>query len=238
MRRVHLCLCLLGVVLLWPCVCPAQDASKIIDQYVKASGGAKNLAKIHTLFIDGTIQPSGQDTPGTYSLRVKLPNRYYTEFRVGGKTIIDAYNGKSAWEQTESGPIATLLGPQALELEAAAQYYNSRFLSLGKKKVGAAFKGKASMHGHETYQIELTYPTGIQWEVFFDQQSHLITAEKATLAGIPWEICYDDYQPTNGVKMPYQLEVHRGTQVYNISVTRAGTNETVGERVFDFPIHP
>ena len=236
MRRIYVCLCLLGVALLLPCVCLAQDASKIIDQYVKAAGGAKNLAKIQTLVIDGTLQAGGEDTTGTYSFRAKLPNRYYTEFRTGGKTIIDAYNGKSAWGQTESGQIATLLGTQALELEAAAQYYNSRFLNLGKKKIGAAFKGTTSLRGHETYQIEMTYPTGVQRAVFFDQQSHLIVAEKATLAGVAWEIYYDDYRAINGIKIPYKLEIHRGTQIYNVSVTRAGTNETVGERVFDFPI--
>jgi hypothetical protein len=236
MRRIHLFLWLLAPLLLVPWVCSAQDASKIIDQYVKAAGGAKSLAKIQTMFIDGTIQSSGDSTSGTYSFRVKMPNRYYTEFRVGGKTLIDAYNGKSAWNRNESGQIATLLGPQALELEAAAHYYNSRFLSLAKKKVGAAFKGNAPIRGHDAYQIELTYPTGIQWEVFFDTQSHLISAEKATLAGIPWEIYYDDYRQTNGVKIPYKLGIHRGAQVYNVSVTRAGTNETVGERVFDFPI--
>jgi hypothetical protein len=236
MRRSLLFLPLLALGLLLPGVCLAQDASKIIEQYVKAAGGAKNLAKIQTFSVDGTIQSPDDSTPGTYSFRVKLPNRYYTEFRVAGKTLIDAYNGKSAWNQAESGQIATLLGPQALQLEAAAQYYNSRFLNLGKKKVGAAFKGNASIHGHETYQVELTYPTGIQREVFFDQQSHLIVAEKATLAGIAWEIYYDDYRATTSTKIPYKLEIRRGDQLYNISVTRAGTNETIGERVFDFPI--
>ncbi len=236
MRRHSRSLCLLGLALFFPRFCHAQDAGKIIDQSVKAAGGAKNLAKVQTLLVDGTIQAAGDQTPGTYSFRVKLPNRYYTELRSGGKTIIEAYNGKSAWHQAESGQIATLLGPPALELEAAAQYYNSRMLGLAKKKIGTAFKGTASVHGHETYQIELTYPTGLQWEVFIDQQSHLVVAEKASLGGIPNEMNYDDYRTTNGVKIPYKVEIHRGAEVYTVNVTRAGTNETIGERVFDFPI--
>ena len=105
-----------------------------------------------------------------------------------------------------------------------------------ERKKSELRSGTSSLRGHETYQIELTYPTGVQREVFFDQQSHLIVAEKATLAGVPWEIYYDDYRAMNGIKIPYKLEIHRGTQIYNVSVTRAGTNETVGERVFDFPI--
>jgi hypothetical protein len=236
MRRLTALLCFIGLASLSAGLCRGQDASKIIDQYVKAAGGTKNLAKIQTLLVDGTIQAAGDETPGTYSFRVKLPNRYYTEVRNGGKTLIEAYNGKSAWHEAEAGQIATLLGPQALEMEAAAQYYNSRMLSLSKKKIGVAFKGPASEHGHETYQIELTFPTGVQWEVFFDQQSHLIVSEKATLAGVPREIYYDDYRTTNGVKVPYKMEIHRGTEVYVVNVTRAGTNETIGERVFDFPI--
>jgi hypothetical protein len=237
MRRLLATLCLIGCLFLFAHSCLAQDASKIIDQYVKAAGGAKALSRIQTLSLDGTIQPAGADQPGTYTFRVKLPNRYYTEVRIDGKTLIEAYNGKSAWHQSASGEIATLLGSQALEIEAAAQYYNSRLLSLPKKKIGAAFKGSVSLRGRETFQIELTYPTGIQWEVFFDPQSHLIAAEKATIAGIPQEIDYDDYRTANGIKIPYKMEIHRGAESYTVNLTRAASNETVGERVFDFPIH-
>jgi hypothetical protein len=236
MRRLFSILSLFGLALFLPRVCCAQDASKIIDQSVKAAGGAKTLGKLRTVLVDGTIQAAGDEKTGTYSFRVKLPNRYYTEVRSGGKIEIEAYNGKSAWSQTESGQIATLLGPNALEIEAAAEYYNSRLSGLSKQKIGVAYKGTATLNGHETYQVELTYPTGIQWEVYFDQQSHLIVAEKATYGGVPRETYYDDYRTTNGVKLPYKIEIHRGAEVYIVSVTRAETNETVGERVFDFPI--
>jgi outer membrane lipoprotein-sorting protein len=238
MRRAFSLLLLVELSLLFPVVCRSQDASKIIDQYVKAAGGSKALSKVRTLLSDGTVQTqAGNDEKsGTYSFRVKLPNRYYTELRNGAKTEIVAYNGKSVWHQGDSGQIETLLGSQALEVEAAAEYYNARFLGLSKKKIGAAYKGTVSLRGHQAYQIELTYPTGIHWDVFFDQQSHLIVGEKAALAGVPLEIYYDDWRATQGVKIPYKIELHRGAEVYTISVTRAETNETIGERVFDFPI--
>lgn len=214
----------------------AQDASKIIDQYVKAEGGAKTLAKIQTYALDGSIHAPGEAKPGTYTFRVKLPNRLYSEFHNEGQTFIEAYNGKSAWHQTGSGEIATLLGTQAVELEVAAQYYNARFLALSKKKIAAAYKGSSTIRGHQASEILLTFPTGTQWQVFFDQSSHLIVAEKASIAGIPYEIDYDDYRPLNGVKVPYKLEIHRSSEDYAVDVTRAAINETVGERTFDFPI--
>jgi len=39
----------------------------------------------------------------------------------------------------------------------------------------------------------------------------------------------------DGLKLPYKIELRRGTDSYDIAVTRAAANGTVGERVFDFP---
>src|SRR5438094_10117829 len=72
--------------------------------------------------------------------------------------------------------------------------------------------------------------------VFFDPQTHLIVKETATVGGVNEEILYDDYRPVDGVKVPYRIELHRGGAKYDITVTRAVVNATIGERVFDFPI--
>lgn len=232
------CLCSLAVVVMMSLSCVrvsrAQDASKIINQYVKAAGGNKALAKVQTYALDGAVHQAGQDAAGTYTFRVKSPNRLYMEFR-DGKTFIQAYNGKSAWQESGEA-IATMLGPQAVELEAAAQYYNARFLGLSKKKIGAVFKGSESINGHQTYHVELTQASGIVWQVYFDESTHLIDAEKASVGGVEQEIDYADYKPVNGIQVAQKLEIHRGSEVYAVDVTRAAINEPVGERVFDFPM--
>jgi len=222
-------------------LCPAhaQDVHKILDQYLKAVGGSKVVSKLQTVSLDGTFAGSSisetGDKPGTYTFILKQPNRYYSEVRADGKTLIDGYDGKSAWHQMESGEISTLLGEQAVQVEAAARYYNARMQSLAKLKIGAAYKGEAQVHGRAAQQVELTYPTGVQWEVFFDPQTHLIVEEKALISGVPRDIFYDDYRAVNGLKVPYKIEIHRGEQQYTVIVTRVSVNETVGERVFDFP---
>ena len=76
------------------------------------------------------------------------------------------------------------------------------------------------MHGHEAFQVTLTFPTGVQWEVYFDPQTHLIVEEKATIAGIPQEIYYGDYRSVNGLKLPYKIEMHRGSEVYDVNLTQ------------------
>src|SRR5216683_2326613 len=213
----------------------AQEASKIVDQYVKAAGGGRTLARIQTLTLEGTFT-SDDGKSGTYTLDTKLPNRYYSELLVGEKNVIEAYNGKSAWHQSAAGELGTLVGPEGIQLEAAAQYYNSRLLNLKKNKITLALVGHAQVRGKDALQLEVTAATGVKRQVFFDAQTHLIVKEAATVGGVEEEILYDDYRTADGVKLPHKIELHRGNDKYDIIVTRAVINGTVGERVFDFPI--
>jgi hypothetical protein len=212
-----------------------QEAGKIVDQYVKAAGGGRALAKIQTLTLEGTFT-SDDGRLGTYTLDTKLPNRYYSELLLGEKNVIEAYNGKSAWHQNVAGEFATLVGPEGMQLEAAAQYYNSRLLNPKKSKMTVAFVGHAQVRGKDALQLEVSAATGVKRQVFLDPQTHLIVKEAATVGGVEEEILYDDYRTIDGVKLPHKIELHRGNDKYDISVTRAVINGTVGERVFDFPV--
>ena len=192
------------------------------------------MAKIQTLTLEGTF--TGSDgKAGTYTFDTKLPNRYYLELLVGEKNLIEAYNGKSAWHETAAGEIGTLVGGDGLQLEAAAQYYNSRLLNPKKSKMALALVGHAQVRGKDALQLEVTSVTGVKREVFFDPQTHLIMKETATVGRLGEEILYDDYRTVDGVKLPYKIELHREDDKYDIYVTRAVINGTVGERVFDFP---
>jgi len=212
----------------------AQDAGKIVDQYIKAEGGSKTLSKINTLRLEGTLANAANEKSGTYTLITKLPNRYYSELVDGDRTSIEAYNGKSAWHQN-AGELGTLVGPEGAQLEAAGQYYNSRLVNAKKNKLGIAFIGHAQVRGKDALQIEVTTPAGLKREIFFDAQTHLIVKEAAMIGGIDEQFVYDDYRAQDGVKLPFKIELHRGNDVYDIAVTRAVLNDTVGERVFDFP---
>jgi outer membrane lipoprotein-sorting protein len=212
----------------------AQEPAKIIDQYLKAQGGRKALSKIQTLTLEGTF-PATEGHPGTYTLYIKSPNRYYSELLIDNHPAIIAYNGKSAWQQDAAGEPATLLGDANAQLEAASQYYNSHLLDLKKAKIAVAFVGHAQVRGKDALQLELTNPAGLKRELFFDPQSHLLVKESAQIAGATEESIYSDYRPESGVQLPHALELHRSAAVYNITITHASINAVVGERVFDFP---
>ncbi len=198
-----------------------------MDQYVKAAGGSRALGKIRTLTLEGTFKSAGGKT-GTYTFDTKLPNRYYSELRVGEKGLIEAYNGKSAWHRSASGELSTLVGAEGMQVEAAAQFYNSRLVNPKKSKIAVAFVGHSQVRGKDALQLEVTTATGTKRQVFFDPQAHLIVKEAAPVGGVEEEILYDDYRAVDGVRLPYKIELHRGSDRYDIDVTRAAINGTVG----------
>ena len=212
----------------------AQDAQKIVDQYIKAEGGPKALSRIQTLSLEGIFTKSDGKS-GTYTFKTKLPNRYYAELVTGDLTLVEAYNGKSAWHQVANGELATLTGSEGSQLEAAGLYYNTHLMNGKKNKVGIGFAESVKVGGRDAQEIEATTASGVKWRISFDSETHLIARELATVGGVEEELVYHDYRNVNGVKLPYKIELRRGKDAYDISITQATVNGTIGERVFDFP---
>jgi hypothetical protein len=234
MRRISYVSFTIATLLLLSPAVRCQDASKIVDQYVKAAGGARAISRIQTLSLEGSLT-SGDGKAGTYTFDVKLPNRYYLELKVGDRNLLESYNGKSAWRQIASADPATLLGEEGLQLEAAAQYYNSRLLNLKKNKIGAALVGNSRVQGKDAIQVDLATSTGVKRHLYFDPRTHLLVEESALVGGTLQDVFYSDYRPVDGVQLPHRVELHRGAEKYDIIINRALINGTVGERVFDFP---
>ena len=86
------------------CAAPAraQDPEKVINEYLKAQGGSKNLNKAQTISIEGTLTNAADGKTGTYTFDTKLPNRYYSELVIGDHNVVEAYNVDNAL--VENGP--------------------------------------------------------------------------------------------------------------------------------------
>ena len=213
----------------------AQDANKIIGEYVKAIGGSKALSKEKTVAIEGTLTRASDGKTGTFTMQTKLPSRFYLELMTGERPEILAYNGKSAWEENAAGELATLLGQGALEMEAAAEIANGHLLKLKKSRIAAGFEGHAEVRGKDTLHVELTTPTGVRRELYFDPGTHLLVRETIPMPGGDEQYDYEEYGQENGIRFAHKIELKRGAESFQISITRVTVDGAIGERVFDFP---
>lgn len=216
----------------------AQDAEKLVDQYIKAEGGSKALSRIQAMTLEGTFTNPADGKSGTYTFKTKLPNRYYSELVTGDVALIEAYNGKSSWHETASGDIATLTGPEGTQLEAAGLYYNTRLVNAKKNKLGLGSAQTVKVSGKDALAIEATAPSGVKRTISFDPHTHLIVREAATVGGVQEEILYDDYRVAGNVKIPYKIELRRGSDAFDITIARAALNHTVESAFLIFPRNP
>jgi hypothetical protein len=213
----------------------AQNPARIVDQYVKAAGGARTISRIQTLSVEGTFTNAPDGKAGTFTFDTKLPTRYYSELVAGERSWIEAYNGESAWRENGAGEMATFIGQESSQLEAAGQYYNWGLLHPKKNKLALSLVGQAQVRGRETWQIQVTAANGVKRQVDFDKATHLIAEEKALIGGVEQVMFYADYRTVSGVMLPYRIELQRGNDTYQIAVTHAEVNGVIAERVFDFP---
>ena len=140
------------------------------------------------------------EKPARSRLIPRLPNRYYADLVAGDEIWIEAYNGKSAWHENGAGEIATFLGQESSQLEAAGQYYNVRLLNLKKNKLALSLVGRAQVRGKAAWQIEVTAANGMKRQVYFDAATHLIAEEKAVIGGVEEVMLYGDYRTVDGVQ--------------------------------------
>lgn len=209
---------------------PAQNAQKVIDQYLRASGGAQALARIRTESIAGSLTDETGRT-GSFSLIVQAPNRFYLEIIAGGERQVVAYNGMSAWGQDAAAGVHTLTGAAARQAEAEGRYRNSRLADLKKAKLNVVLLGAEKAGGRDADRLQVVMAPGLAREILVDRASHRIVRETA-----PGEqIDYHDYRPVDGIPAPGRIELRLSGHAYRVEVTRTQFNSEVDGAVFDFP---
>ena len=213
----------------------APSAARVVAEYLRAKGGAKALARVHTVRFEGTLTEPGIEATGSYLLILEEPNRFYEEAAFGGETTREAYNGKSAWRQDHQG-LRTLTGEEATLAEATARYRNGGFLSYKKEKDRLQLLGPETVRGRRAEKVEATTTSGAKRQVFFDEASHLIV-EEAVPAGDGSEerVFYRDYRLADGIAEPYGVEYRQGGHTWNVAITGVRHNAPVNEALFDFP---
>ena len=218
-------------LLLFSSCAAAQNAQKVISEYLRAMGGPKALAQVRSETIAGSLTEEGSGRTGSFSIILKAPNRFYLEVLVGSGRTVDAYNGMSAWRQDSAEGARTVTGAGAREAEAAGRYWNSRLADLKKAKIGVQLAGQEKVRGHDAWHLQVRLGPGLTRDIFVDAESHLVVRETASTE----QFDYDEYRAVNGIAAPYRIELRRGGHTYVVTVTRVEFNGTVEDSVFDFP---
>lgn len=240
-----------------PRACFAQSADKIVNAYVRASGGAKAMQKIHSTAWEGTIRDVNGADIGEFTLITAASGKFYREFVLGPEQIAEACNASSCWGEEGSGNLYTLFGAEEKRAEATGRYLNFALANYKKLKIQATYAGTEDVDGKPADVVELTIPPGEKRRVYFDRATHFIVKETIEAAEAPpseakaagqlskvasagsfggaEEIDYADYRRVQGVMEPFHLTIQQNGRTFQVAINRVSFNTAENSSTFDFP---
>jgi len=219
----------------------AQTAKDIIQKYINKSGGIDKWKSVKTIVSLGNSSAMGQVF--TFTRSEKAPNLNRVDVVVMGQTLVQAYDGKTAWT---INPFQGSGKPEAMSAEVGKAFAeNSQIvpviMNLDASGLKANLLGKETLNGVTYDKIEVTHPEGDKDYYLFDSGTSLLSVVRKTpttgqAAGKTAETFFSDYKDEQGMLVPHTQETKiDGQSFVTVTITSYKINTDVDSKIFDFP---
>lgn len=208
------------------------SAEKVVDNYLKATGGRKRNAAIRNAAYDWIVQLKDK-TMGTARTQLKAPGSVRTEVTFGNGQIISAANPRSAWVYGLDGQLRTLTGSEADAAKLKSLLDANRLVDYKKLNVLARVVSLGNLDSDPAYIVEFSARNGARLRYWFSANSKLLVkiddeARRTTTRF--------DYRAGNvkDVLEPYRLSVATdGSEELTYVLQRATYNTAISDASFD-----
>jgi hypothetical protein len=188
-------------------------ATKVLDDYIAAMGGAQKLAGLKSYIVSGKSEGyGGLGGNGKFEIYAEAPNKHgmWISFPEHPDRGISSwtYNGNTGWI---SQPRA-LLGEYELtgnDLAGAKLDATIAFPGLIKSAFPTWRIGpEDSLNGKDVYIVQGSAPGGLLGTFYFDKKTHLllryVRQTPSPVGRVTIQQDYDDYRDVNGIKFPFK----------------------------------
>lgn len=204
---------------------------QIIEKNVAARGGLKAWRDVQTMRLTGKMDAGGKSNVQLpFTMELKRPRMSRLEIQFAGSKAIQVYDGTRGWK------VRPFLGrvqveqftPEELQIAAEQGELDGLLIDHDAKGIKVALLGIEQVEGHNAYKLKLTLKNGQSRDLWVDAQSFL----EVKIEGFPRklngrlrkvETYYRNYQPVDGLMVPFVLE----TAVEKFNPTRKITFESV-----------
>jgi len=221
----------------------AQDAPsvrEIGDAYIENTGGEEAWLAIKSMKLTGKAAMQGMEFPMV--MTTAEGNKQHLKIDVQGQTIVQAYDGETAWQVM---PFMGITEPTPMGEDESEQMKSTKFLSEFINSEDRGFKlepveGK-EVEGTPTYGVRVSHEDGYDVTYYFDQEYMIpimtaVPVKAGPQKGAMMETYLSDYQEVENIVMPMFMEVKfNGQSVQKITLTAAELNPEVTDEMFALP---
>jgi hypothetical protein len=206
------------------------------------------LKAIESIRMTGKIVVQGGAFELDYAQVNKRPNLYRSDATLQGMTMVQAYDGKEAWQIF---PFQGRLDPDKMSADDAKSLIDSAdfdgpLVDYKTKGSTVEYLGVEDVDGTPAHKLKLTQKSGDVHYYYFDVDHFLEirVVSQRTVRGsqISTETDIGNYEQVEGVYIPFSVETgpKGGTpeSKTQLNFTNAETNISVDEAQFHFPQSP
>jgi hypothetical protein len=189
-----------------------EDALAVVDEAIKAHGGAEALAKSQTVVRAGvgTLTVNDNKIPFTDEVTWSLPDRWRVSInleKLGAQSIV--LNGDKGW-QSAGGPSMELGAERLREIRNEVYVlWLATLTPLKKDDVQLSPVPDIKVHGEAAVGVKAASKGRPDVKLYFDKKTHLLVKieRRVPVAGVPVEKedFYSDYKDFDGVQLPTKL---------------------------------
>lgn len=214
---------LLGLFLLSIICSPgfSQDAKKLLDKVITASGGRKVMEAIKDTTFSGTMDLVQMGISGTFTFYQKEPNMQRQDMELMGMVISSGFDGETGWTVNPETGATDDLPEQAQEnaKNEALGFGNSWMLYPEKYGIIFADKGKEKVEGKEYLLLEMTFENGSTSLFYIDPGTYLPYKMKSrTMSQMGIEVEQDtileNYKKVDGLNFAHSVTIYQDGELF------------------------
>ncbi|MEE8377912.1 MAG: hypothetical protein V3R45_06035 [Candidatus Aminicenantaceae bacterium] len=199
----------------------SQDAKKLLDKVINASGGRKVMEAIKDTTFSGTMDLVQMGINGTFTFYQKEPNLLRQELEFMGMTITSAFDGETGWSVNPETGATEDLPKQAQEdlKNEALGFGNSSMLFPEKLGITFADKGKEKVKGKEYLLLEMTFESGDISLIYIDPGTYLPYMMKSMIIGqmgidVEQESIMGNYKKIDGLNFAHSVIIYQDGELF------------------------
>lgn len=226
-------------LLFLPAGLSAQTVDELIQKHIQATGGYEKWKSLKTMKISGTIQMQGMEMP--FIRYSKRPNKLRIEATMQGQTIVQAYDGKTAWWIF---PFMGSTEPQRMPKDQAEDIieqadFDGPLIDYKKKGNKIELLGKEDVEGTEAYKLKVTLKNGQVIYTYLDSEYFLEIKQTAKRVRQGNELAvssvFGDYKEVDGLLLPHSIFIQAGPQTTNLTIEKVEFNVDLDDDIFVMP---
>lgn len=238
MRKSLLALTALAALVAAAPLAAAQTLDDVIAKYRAAKGG-EAWEKVDSMRMTARIVTQGIELPMT--MVTKRPNKMRQDMSFQGVSIVNAYDGTTAWginPMMGSTDPAEITGPMAEALADQADFDGALF-DYKDKGSTVEMVGTEDLDGTKVVHLKLTNKAGQVQHYYLDAATMLekkVVVEADMGAGpMTIETELSNYQTIDGFSVPMSIQQNAPTGQVAITVEKIEFNVPVDDAIFRMP---